>query len=332
MKKLTDKKFIPFIMLNVCTILLVALMLVVNQVTAKSDQASTTQTLNTGVLSYQGVLMDTTGNPISGLIDITFRIYSSPSGTTMLWEEIRSGGNAVPVQNGLFNVLLGSLNPLPDSLSGYSQLFLGIKIGTDAEMSPRTEIVGNFMSGGGIVSGIPVGSVISWWRPDANMPLPSDGWVIADGSVVTDSSSPLYGTTLPDLRDKFVMGVSAAAIGQTGGTNTLNLSHQHQVDGHTHTIPNHAHSDGGLYAYVALEDDRAYVIRSGPGFSSTNANYTSTSHTNTHITDSSADIGGITGYWSGTSGSSLPMTSSILSSTTENRPAYVGLVYLVKIK
>ncbi len=333
MRKLANIKNFPHLMLSIGTILVVAIMLVVNQAVAKPDLLSSTQSTNSNLISYQGTLMDSQGNPLTETIDITFRIYDSPSGSTPLWEEVRSGANAVPVQNGLFNIMLGSLNPIPSSLSEYSQLFLGIKVGSDVELSPRTEMVGNFLGGGSFSSTMPVGSVISWWRPDASTPLPSGEWMIADGSVVGDASSPFYGSTLPDLRNKFVMGVTSEGIGQTGGSSTINLNHQHQVDNHSHTVPDHTHSDGSLYANVSLEHGLVYLKRFGSGYSATHSTTTAnTTRENTHITDNSADIGGSTGSWSGTSGASSPITTFSLSATAENRPDYVGLIYLVKIK
>ena len=68
---------------------------------------------------------------------------------------------------------------------------------------------------------MPVGAVIDWWCLSA-CTIP-EGFMVADGSIVNDPDSPLNGQTLPDLRDKFVRGVSALGeIGQTG-TDTTSL-------------------------------------------------------------------------------------------------------------
>lgn len=303
-----------------------------------------------GLIAYQGRLADTAGNPLTDTFPMIFRLYNQSSAGVPLWEENWNGPNSVAVSDGLFNVMLGSLTPIPQGVvTGNANLYLGVTVGSDDEMLPRVQIgsvlyarqaltvpdgsiTAEKLAEGAVPPGVPVGSVISWWRANADTPLPSGEWMIADGSVVSDPESPLNGKTLPDLRNRFVMGVSATEIGITGGTNTLNLSHQHLVDNHTHIIPGHAHSDGELYANVSVEDNRVYVKRYGPGFNATNANYTNASHENSHATDASADIGGITGYWSGTSGASAPYTSFNLSATTDNRPQYFGLIYLVRIK
>jgi len=45
------------------------------------------------------------------------------------------------VEDGLFHVLLGSTNPIPVSLlANNSTLWLGIKVGSDSEMTPREQI------------------------------------------------------------------------------------------------------------------------------------------------------------------------------------------------
>ncbi len=140
MRKIFIQSNLPVVILNISTILIVAVMLMVNQALAKPDQTTTSETFYSGVLSYQGTLMDSLGNPVTGSYEITFRVYNSPTSTTPLWEEVRSGANAVPVQNGLFNVMLGSLIPIPETVWEQTELFLGVKIGSDAEMSPREKL------------------------------------------------------------------------------------------------------------------------------------------------------------------------------------------------
>ncbi len=96
---------------------------------------------STGTWPYQGRLADSAGNPITNVIDMTFRIYSAPSGGTVLWEEKWDGASSVQVSDGLFNVMLGSLTPIPQSLvTGNTSLWLGIEVGNDTEMTPRVQL------------------------------------------------------------------------------------------------------------------------------------------------------------------------------------------------
>ena len=70
-----------------------------------------------------------------------FRLYSQGTGGAPLWEEQWTGSNGVQVSDGLFNVMLGSLAPIPASLiTSNSSLFLGITVGTDDEMAPRVQL------------------------------------------------------------------------------------------------------------------------------------------------------------------------------------------------
>jgi hypothetical protein len=67
-------------------------------------------------------------------------LYTALSEPSFLWEETRSGVNAVPVSNGLFNLMLGSLVPMAASVWEEPELYLGVKIGNDSEMSPREKL------------------------------------------------------------------------------------------------------------------------------------------------------------------------------------------------
>ena len=87
-------------------------------------------------MSFQGQLTDGDGNPVAdGPFDLTFRLYDDASDGTMLWEEIHP---KVDVLRGLFNVILGSTDPL--NLPFDKPYWLGITIRTDAELKPRTAL------------------------------------------------------------------------------------------------------------------------------------------------------------------------------------------------
>ncbi len=58
------------------------------------------------VINYQGKLTNSSGVALNGLTDITFRIYTAASGGSAIWTEARTGGSAVSVTNGLFDVQL----------------------------------------------------------------------------------------------------------------------------------------------------------------------------------------------------------------------------------
>ncbi|MBX5484122.1 MAG: hypothetical protein IRZ16_20035 [Myxococcaceae bacterium] len=86
---------------------------------------------------------------------------------------------------------------------------------------------------------VPIGTVIDWWRPNADIQVP-DAWQICDGRTVTDPASPLNGVQLPDLGDRFILGAAdAASMGPVGSDSH---HHTYAVGSHTHTFI-HAHPD-----------------------------------------------------------------------------------------
>ena len=130
---------------NVGTLVMMALLLFAYHAWAApsaAPQVAPASQVNTGLLSYQGYLTDASGEPLSGDVDITFRLYDAPSGGAALWTEAHTNANAVPVEDGLFNVMLGSLTPISSTVWSSGASYLGVQVGNDAEMAPR-EVVGN---------------------------------------------------------------------------------------------------------------------------------------------------------------------------------------------
>ncbi|MEW5925098.1 MAG: hypothetical protein AB1746_14020 [Candidatus Zixiibacteriota bacterium] len=91
------------------------------------------------LMNYQGRLNDVSGNPVDdGEYQMTFTIYADLIADTVIWSESYS---AVSVTGGLFNVMLGSSNPLSQSIFNETERFLGIQVGSDTEISPRSRLV-----------------------------------------------------------------------------------------------------------------------------------------------------------------------------------------------
>ncbi|MBN1213746.1 MAG: tail fiber domain-containing protein [candidate division Zixibacteria bacterium] len=85
-------------------------------------------------MNYQGRLTDPSGNPVpDGNYNVVFTIYDLPTGGTELWT---SGTLPVSVKDGLFNVVLGEIGSSVFDPAG--ERFLGIKVGSDPEITPRT--------------------------------------------------------------------------------------------------------------------------------------------------------------------------------------------------
>lgn len=94
------------------------------------------QALVPPVVNYQGLLTDASGESLTGSYSMTFKLYASLLGGTPLWQE----SQAVTVTKGLFNVYLGSQNPLSEAIFIGQDLYLGVTVGLDQEMQPRTRL------------------------------------------------------------------------------------------------------------------------------------------------------------------------------------------------
>jgi hypothetical protein len=91
-------------------------------------------------ISYQGILKDTTGAPVEDdVYAIKFAIYGDSTAGSPLWET----AGYVPLQtsDGLFMHVLGSTNAIPDSIAQFDQLWVGLKVNLEPEMTPRTRLI-----------------------------------------------------------------------------------------------------------------------------------------------------------------------------------------------
>lgn len=87
------------------------------------------------LISYQGILKDSSGNYLTGTYSIQFKIYNVSTSGSALWTETQS---SVSVSSGKFSVQLGSVTPL--DLDFDENYWLSIKVDTDAEMTPRVQL------------------------------------------------------------------------------------------------------------------------------------------------------------------------------------------------
>jgi hypothetical protein len=85
------------------------------------------------LINYQGELTDSSGNPITNSVSITFTIYNAATAGDVLWTETQT----VTVTDGVFNVLLGSQTPIPADTFDGDERYLGVQVGADPEMAPR---------------------------------------------------------------------------------------------------------------------------------------------------------------------------------------------------
>lgn len=92
-------------------------------------------------VSYQGRLTTASNTPVAdGPYLVKFVIYNAAAGGTALWD---AGFQTVTTVDGLFTVQLGAspMPILPTNLFSDTLRFLGITVGTDPELTPRSRLI-----------------------------------------------------------------------------------------------------------------------------------------------------------------------------------------------
>ncbi len=157
------------------------------------------------MINYQGKLTTATGGCLNDTVSMTFTIYADDQGTVVDWTEDQ---DSVIVKEGIFNVLLGSVDTIPTSVFDGSIKYLGVQVQSDPEMRPLKPMV----------------SVAYAYRAGAVDGGPGSGWV-DDGTVVRleDSTNLVgIGATPPNdaklyVRTDSLVGTSAVyAVGGMG--------------------------------------------------------------------------------------------------------------------
>ncbi len=91
-----------------------------------------------GLIGYQGRLTDGAGIALNGNYSLTFNVYNLAVGGVPLWTETQ---NPIVVDEGLFNVLLGSVAPINPDLFSEANRFIGVQVNGGAELAPRKQII-----------------------------------------------------------------------------------------------------------------------------------------------------------------------------------------------
>ncbi len=77
-----------------------------------------------GQMNFQGLLLDAGGQPLTASVAIEFALFDAATGGAPLWSEAHAG---VPVLNGVYDIALGSLAPIPESALAGGSLWLEIR-------------------------------------------------------------------------------------------------------------------------------------------------------------------------------------------------------------
>ena len=90
------------------------------------------------VMPYQGFLNDGTGVPVTGSVNITFKLYEELISDAPVWEERVDNVN---VNAGAFSVNLGTVSTnLRDYVYTGRAQYIGVSINEGPELSPRTQL------------------------------------------------------------------------------------------------------------------------------------------------------------------------------------------------
>jgi hypothetical protein len=112
------------------------------------------------VVPLQGRLTDASGNPLNGYYSVRARLYDASTGGTAFCSDT----DTVLVDNGLFNMYLDGSDGCSASDIDGKQLYLGITVGSDPEMTPRQGIYpvpyARSLRPGAIISGTISGAIM----------------------------------------------------------------------------------------------------------------------------------------------------------------------------
>lgn len=99
--------------------------------------ASAAHAVVPGQINYQGLLLDSAGDPVTGNEDFVFALYDAPMGGTSLWSETHDD---VPVLDGVYDVVLGATTPITPALVSGGALHLEITVGGET-LAPRQQLL-----------------------------------------------------------------------------------------------------------------------------------------------------------------------------------------------
>lgn len=183
-----------------------------------------------------------------------------------------TAGKGLPIgSNALANSAVTNAKLGPDAVTT-SKILNGTILGEDLAAGA---IGTNQLDPALIQSLKPLGQVFAIYRPSSAFPLPL-GCVVCDGTSYASVNHD-FGTgasiTVPDLRNKFILGAATSGTGTgtgtppaenaVGGSQTANLAHSHTlahthpVAAHSHTVTSHTHT---VFGHVHPVDAHAHAI------------------------------------------------------------------------
>jgi hypothetical protein len=209
---------------------------------SSSSQAAVPQLIN-----FQGRLTNDAGDTLDTTVAMVFSVYDAPSLGGVFWRETQT---SVAVVGGTFNIFLGSVEPLHDSVFRFADRYLGVKVGDDPELTPRTRLVSvayahrastvDGASGGAITSQVAIGTFHETSGPGA--------FVAGDHNAATGDHATVSGGKYNKARGRYAtVGGGGAA---TPGDSNLALGEYSTIAG------GYRHLTSGQYSTIGGGDDQ----------------------------------------------------------------------------
>lgn len=172
-------------------------------------------------ITYQGKLTDTAGNPVpDGSRAMTFRLYDSQSGGTLLWN---SGAMNVVTTGGVFSSALGAspTPPLTASVFASGNVWLEVQIGTEAPL-PRVKLhSAPYALRAEVAESVPDSSITSAKIADGTITFADIGQNSASANqVIKRNSTNTAWVAAPDNDTTYSAGTGLSLDGTTFSLNT----------------------------------------------------------------------------------------------------------------
>jgi len=195
----------------------------------------------TPTINYQAKLSDNTGAAVvNGDYNIRFWLLQNTGQATAdaIWSEELTGADQVSVQNGLFSVMLGAVDPLTN-VDFNQPLFLAVEIGGtgapswDGEMSPRKPLgtvpaafVAQEANNANTLGGVASSSLLRSDVDDTAAGLLTfSGGLISNGSsTITNLSTNIATTTTLVINNQAFTNLVGAGLTNTSGVLTVDTS------------------------------------------------------------------------------------------------------------
>ena len=166
-------------------------------------------------MSYQGLLLDSDGHPLSGEYNMTFAIYADSADIEPLWTETHNDVSTSPVEvnDGLFEVILGEFVPITAGIFDGTVRWLETTVSGQAlrPMKPITSTAYAFLSGEDRIEGSGSTGYLAKF---------TDPTTIADSQVYDNGTNIGIGMTGPGEKLDVNGNVNADAYYGNGGTLT----------------------------------------------------------------------------------------------------------------